>query len=111
MKEVAKISKYKNKKVFINGEVFDSKHEYSRWLELNLLLKSGYISDLRRQVPYELIPVQREPSARTYKKGKKKGQPVPGKVITWSTWRTSFIKMIVARRSWRTRRARGLLTM
>ena len=75
------INKYKNKKVIINGEVFDSKHEYSRFLELKLLEKSGAIYDLRRQVPYELIPVQREPSTRFYKKGRKRGEPVPGKVI------------------------------
>lgn len=67
--------------MIVNGEVFDSRHEYVRWLELKLLEKSGAISDLKRQVPYELIPVQREPSTRYYKKGRKKGEPVPGKVI------------------------------
>jgi uncharacterized protein YbcC (UPF0753/DUF2309 family) len=78
---VKRINKYGNKKVILNGEVFDSKHEYVRCLELRLLEKSGAISDLKRQVPYELIPVQREKSTRFYKKGRKKGEPVPGKVI------------------------------
>ncbi|MGM9680364.1 MAG: DUF1064 domain-containing protein [Eubacteriales bacterium] len=37
---------------------FDSLAEYRRWKELNLLLRAGLISDLRRQVRYELIPKQ-----------------------------------------------------
>lgn len=46
-----------------------------------LMQRAGEISDLRRQVPYELIPAQREPSERVYQKGPKKGQPIPGKII------------------------------
>jgi hypothetical protein len=34
---------------------FDSKREMLRWIELLLLLRSGEISDLRRQVSYLLI--------------------------------------------------------
>ena len=30
-----------------------------RWIELQLLLRAGKISDLRRQVPFELIPAQK----------------------------------------------------
>ena len=41
----------------------------------------GAISNLRRQVVYELIPAQREKSTRVYKKGRKKGQPIEGKII------------------------------
>lgn len=37
----------------------DSKKEYRRSLQLKLLLKAGLISDLREQVPYELIPAHR----------------------------------------------------
>lgn len=33
---------------------FDSRREYARWLALNLMLRAGRISDLRRQVVYEL---------------------------------------------------------
>lgn len=65
----------------VGGETYDSIHEYQRGHELKLLERAGAISDLRRQVSYELIPAQREPSTRTYKKGKKKGQPVPGKLV------------------------------
>ena len=75
------MNKYGNKKVIVNGEVFDSKHEYMRYQELRLLERCGAIKGLRRQVAYELIPVQREKSTRVYSKGRKKGQPIEGKVI------------------------------
>ena len=75
------MNKYGNKKVTIDGEVFDSKREATRYKELKLLERCGAISDLRRQVTYELIPTQREKSTRVYTKGRKKGQPIEGKVI------------------------------
>ena len=49
-------SKYLNKKTECDGVVFDSKHEAARYKELKLLLSAGEISDLRLQVPYELMP-------------------------------------------------------
>ncbi len=49
-------SKYHNKKTVINGITFDSKHEAERYLELVFMQKSGLISDLKLQVPFELIP-------------------------------------------------------
>lgn len=49
-------SKYGNHSFTLNGEKWDSKAEYYRWQELNLLQKAGEIKDLRRQVPYEIIP-------------------------------------------------------
>ena len=52
--------KYHNKKVFRDGETFDSVKEYHRWIELCLLEKGGVISDLQRQVKYVLIPSQKE---------------------------------------------------
>lgn len=52
-------SKYGNKKVEINGIVFDSKREARRWLELDMLAKAGEIQDLQRQVPFLLIPSQK----------------------------------------------------
>ena len=54
-----KSSKYGNKKIEYNGEVFDSKKEYKRWCELKLLERAGKISDLKRQVKYVLIPPQK----------------------------------------------------
>lgn len=38
---------------------FDSKAEEKRWYQLCLMEKDGLISDLRRQVRYQLIPAQR----------------------------------------------------
>jgi len=51
-------NKYHNKRITVDGESFDSKKEYARYQELKLLEKTGQISDLRRQVPFELIPHQ-----------------------------------------------------
>lgn len=61
--------------------MYDSILEYRRGQQLMLLQRAGEISNLRRQVSYELIPAQREKSTRVYKKGPKKGLPIPGKVI------------------------------
>lgn len=52
--------KYNNKRIDINGEVFDSKREYLRYLYLLEAQKAGLISDLKRQCTYELIPNQYE---------------------------------------------------
>ena len=75
------MNKYGNKKVVFDGEVFDSKREMYRYMDLKFLERCGAISDLKRQVTYELIPVQREKSTRVYQKGRKKGQPIEGKII------------------------------
>lgn len=65
------MSKYNNTKVVAaNGEKFDSVKEYQRWRELRLLEIAGKISDLQRQVLFELIPSQWE----TYERYGKKGQ-------------------------------------
>ncbi len=52
--------KYRNKKITVDGETFDSKKEYKRWCELKLAERAGEITELRRQVKYVLIPSQRE---------------------------------------------------
>ena len=49
-------AKYGNTKVEVDGMPFDSKREAARWRELRLLERAGEISDLRRQVRYELVP-------------------------------------------------------
>lgn len=53
-------TKYNNKKVTVNGQVFDSKKEANRYKELLLLEKAGAIKDLRMQVKFTLIPAQRD---------------------------------------------------
>lgn len=51
-----KKSKYGAVKTEVDGIAFDSKHEASRYAELRLLEQSGEITNLRLQVPFELIP-------------------------------------------------------
>lgn len=48
------------------GYVFDSKKEFIRWCELRILERAGKISDLKRQVKFELIPKQEGERACTY---------------------------------------------
>lgn len=52
------MSKYKNRKITIDGITFDSKKEYNRYCELKLLERAGEISNLQRQVKFTLIPAQ-----------------------------------------------------
>ena len=51
-----KWTKYGNRKTYVGSELFDSRKEADRWIELTLMQKAGEISGLRRQVPYLLIP-------------------------------------------------------
>ena len=51
-------SKYHSKKVTVQGVTYDSKKEYLRFSELCLLEKAGVVTDLKRQVKFELIPSQ-----------------------------------------------------
>ena len=69
-------SKYNATKVVIDGEVFDSKKEAKRWIELSAMEKAGEIFNLQRQVKFTLIPAQREPDIIGPKGGRK-----PGKLI------------------------------
>ena len=45
---------------FATVEKYDSNKEYDRWLELQVLQRAGEISELRRQVEFELIPAKYE---------------------------------------------------
>lgn len=49
-------NKYNNHKTVANGILFDSKREANRYQELLLEERAGLISDLKRQVKYELVP-------------------------------------------------------
>lgn len=65
-------NKYYNVKTrALDGTVFDSLKEARRWDELTLLQRAGKITNLQRQVAYELIPAQYETYARYSKKGEK----------------------------------------
>lgn len=61
------MNKYRNKKTKIDGIKFDSLKEARRYTVLKALQKAGKISDLRLQVPYELIPTVRY-KGKTYRK-------------------------------------------
>jgi len=56
LKKVAKRSKYRNRKVEVDGIKFDSEKEARRWSELQMMRAEGQISELRRQVPFVLAP-------------------------------------------------------
>lgn len=61
------MNKYGAKKVKApDGQVFDSTKEFQRYGVLRLLERAGKISNLRRQVSFELIPKQEGERACTY---------------------------------------------
>ena len=77
-------AKYRSKKVVLaDGQEFDSRKEYRRWLDLCLLEKAGVISDLQRQVVYRLIPAQREPDIIGPRGGVKPGRTLE-KAVTYT---------------------------
>mgnify|MGYP003297339949 CR=1 FL=1 len=51
-------SKYRAKKVTTEDGTFDSKKELQRWEVLKGMQEQGLISDLERQVKFELLPKQ-----------------------------------------------------
>lgn len=62
--------KYNNVKTrSLDGTLFDSRKEAIRWDELTLLSRAGKITDLDRQVAFELIPAQYETYERYGKNG------------------------------------------
>lgn len=58
------MSKYGNRKTVINGQQFDSKHEASRWIELQYMERAGLIYELKRQVPFVLLPTQKDETGK-----------------------------------------------
>lgn len=74
-------SKYLNKKEVVNGISFDSKKEAKRYKDLLLLLNAGKITELQLQVPYELIPAQKEPDIIGPKGGVKPGKTIERSVV------------------------------
>lgn len=58
-------NKYGAKKItLLDSTTFDSNKEYTRWCELKLLERAGKISDLQRQVKFELLPAVYETYSR-----------------------------------------------
>ena len=60
------MSKYGNRQVTLYGMTFDSRKEGERYLFLRSEQLAGRISDLRCQVPFELIPKQGKERPVTY---------------------------------------------
>lgn len=54
------MNKYGNQKTELDGIVFDSKREANRWIELKYMERAGMIKDLQRQVPFLLLPPQKD---------------------------------------------------
>lgn len=67
-------AKYRNEKVHTkDGETYDSRKEFRRAKELELLERAGEIRNLRRQVKYILIPAQRGPEEIGPRGGRRPG--------------------------------------
>lgn len=60
-------NKYHNKKVNVEGIVFDSKLEAKRYQELKLLERVGDIKDLQLQPSFDLIPSFKK-NGKTFRK-------------------------------------------
>lgn len=63
--------KYGSRQTYSAGRVYDSRREARRAEKLRLLLAAGEISELREQVPFELIPAQYEIVERYGKNGRR----------------------------------------
>lgn len=63
-KKIKKPKKYHNNKTELDGILFDSKKEAERYAELKMLQDYGQIHDLMLQVPFELIPTQKDENNR-----------------------------------------------
>lgn len=74
-------SKYRAKKIIVDGLSFDSKKEARRYKELKALQMAGAISCLQRQFKFVLIPSQREPDTIGARGGLKKGKLIEREVV------------------------------
>lgn len=62
------MSKYHNRKITIDGKTFDSLKEGRRYQELRLMERAGVIKDLQTQVPFKLIPAQKDETGKVIEK-------------------------------------------
>jgi hypothetical protein len=63
-----KPSKHKNVRVTFAGQTFDSKREANRWLMLTGAQARGEITDLRRQVNFDLTAIERNHPERGFQR-------------------------------------------
>ena len=71
-----KRNKYGASKTVVNGQKFDSQKAADRYQELKMLERAGIIRKLKRQVHFQLTPVQREPDIIGPRGGVKKGKMI-----------------------------------
>ena len=64
----ARETKYRSQKITVDGITFDSVKEANRWQELRMLERAGEIRDLQRQVPFVVIPTQRDENGKLIEK-------------------------------------------
>lgn len=64
----ARETKYRSQKITVDGITFDSVKEANRWQELRMLERAGEIRDLQRQVPFVVIPAQRDENGKLIEK-------------------------------------------
>mgnify|MGYP003297103902 CR=1 FL=1 len=69
------MSKYHSKKVETEDGLFDSHREKRRWYILKQMEKDGEITELRRQIPFELVPHQELDTPRKMKVKTKGAKP------------------------------------
>lgn len=77
-------SRYNNTKIESEDGKFDSKKEYQRWLFLKEAEKSGIISNLQKQVKFELIPAVTEEYVKHLKTKDKIETRTLQLAITWT---------------------------
>ena len=77
-------NKYHAKKIEVDGEIFDSKREAARYIELQYLQRAGKISGLQRQKKFVLIPAQYEPESTGPRGGKIKGKLLEREVVYYA---------------------------
>lgn len=79
-----KKAKYRNNKITIGNDTYDSMKEYQRYLDLLAMLNAGEITDLKRQVKFILLPAQREPDTKGKRGGVKKGKLIEREVAYYA---------------------------
>lgn len=79
-----KDSKYKSKKTAVKDIEFDSGKEARRYAELCLMAQNGEISSIERQVPFVLIPAQREPDKVGKRGGVYRGKSIERPVVYYA---------------------------
>jgi hypothetical protein len=72
-------SKYRNKKIEVDGITFDSKKEAKVYSELTMMKQAGEIADFSRQVTFELVPPPIRNNHGKEKEVHRKGRHIQGR--------------------------------